>query len=75
MKALSMNGNVRGDRREILGMSLEELEKENSTKSQVNGHEGWKYTENGLHYFGYVHNDKGILVGVTNETRLYEIIV
>ena len=58
-----------------MGMSLEELEKENSTKSQVNGHEGWNYTENGLHYFGYVHDDKGILVGVTNETRLYEIIV
>ncbi len=58
-----------------MGMSLEELEKENSTKAKVNGHEGWNYTENGLHYFGYVHDDKGILVGVTNETRLYEVII
>ncbi len=58
-----------------MGMSLEELEKENATKTSINGHEGWNYTEGDLHYFGYVHDDKGILVGVTNETRLYEIIV
>ncbi|MBQ8018282.1 MAG: hypothetical protein IJ258_09300 [Methanobrevibacter sp.] len=58
-----------------MGLSLEELEKENATKTSINGHEGWNYTEGDLHYFGYVHDDKGILVGVTNETRLYEIIV
>ena len=58
-----------------MGMSLEELEKENATKVTINGHEGWNYTENGLHYFGYVHDDKGILIGVTNQTRLYEVII
>lgn len=58
-----------------MGMSLEELEKENATKTTINGHEGWKYKENDLHYFGYVHDDKGILVGVTNETRLFEVIL
>ena len=58
-----------------MGMSLEELEKENATKVSINGHEGWNYTEGDLHYFGYVHDDKGILVGVTNETRLYEVIL
>ena len=58
-----------------MGLSLEELEKENATKTSINGHEGLNYTEGDLHYFGYVHDDKGILVGVTNETRLYEIIV
>ena len=58
-----------------MGMSLNELKKDNATKTEINGHEGWNYTENGLHYFGYVHDDKGILVGVTNETRLYEVII
>ena len=58
-----------------MGMSLEELEKEGATKTKINGHEGWNYTDDGLHYFGYVHNDKGILVGVTNETRLYEVVL
>jgi hypothetical protein len=58
-----------------MGMSLEELHKDGAVKSTVNGHKGWNYTENGLHYFGYVHDDKGILVGVTNETRLFEVIV
>ena len=58
-----------------MGMNLDELYKDGAQKTKINGHEGWNYTENGLHYFGYVHNDKGILVGVTNETRLYEIIV
>lgn len=58
-----------------MGMSLEELEKEGANKVKINGHEGWNYTDDGLHYFGYVHNDKGILVGVTNETRLYEVVL
>jgi len=58
-----------------MGMSLEELEKEGATKTKINGHEGWNYTEDDLHYFGYVHEDKGILVGVTNQTRLYEVII
>ena len=58
-----------------MGMSLEELYKDGATKTKINGHNGWNYTENDLHYFGYVHNDTGILVGVTNETRLFEVIV
>ena len=58
-----------------MGMSLDELYKDGAIKSKVNGHEGWNYTEDDLHYFGYVHDDKGILIGVTNETRLYEIIL
>jgi hypothetical protein len=58
-----------------MGMSLEELEKENATKAKINGHEGWNYTEDGLNYFAYVDGDKGILVGVTNQTRLYEVIL
>ena len=58
-----------------MGMSLNELYKDGAIKSKVNGHEGWNYTEDDLHYFGYVHDDKGILIGVTNETRLYEIIL
>ena len=58
-----------------MGMSLEELKKENATKASINGHDGWNYTEDGLNYFAYVHDDKGILVGVTNQTRLYEVIL
>ena len=58
-----------------MGISLDELYKDGATKTKINGHKGWNYTEDGLHYFGYVHNDNGILVGVTNETRLFEIIV
>jgi hypothetical protein len=57
-----------------MGMSLEELEKENATKTSINGHKGWNYTENGLHYFAYIKDDKGVLVGVTNETRLLEVV-
>jgi len=58
-----------------MGMTLQELYKEGATKTHINGHKGWNYTENGLHYFSYVHNDAGILIGVTNETRLFEIIL
>jgi hypothetical protein len=58
-----------------MGMSLNELYKDGAVKSNINGHEGWNYTENDLHYFGYVQNDRGILIGVTNETRLYEVIL
>ncbi len=58
-----------------MGMSLDELYKEGANQTSINGHEGWNYTEDGLHYFAYVHDDKGILIGVTNETRLYEVIL
>lgn len=58
-----------------MGMNMDELYKEGAVKSTINGHKGWNYTENGLHYFGYVQDDKGIIIGVTNETRLYEVIL
>lgn len=58
-----------------MGMSLNELYRDGAHKTTINGHKGWKYTEDGLYYFGYVHNDKGILVGVTNQTRLFEVIL
>jgi hypothetical protein len=58
-----------------MGMSLDELYKDGAVKSSINGHKGWNYTENDLHYFAYVHDDKGILIGVTNQTRLYEVIL
>jgi hypothetical protein len=58
-----------------MGMSLDELYKDGAVKSTINGHKGWNYTDGNLHYFGYVHDDKGILIGVTNETRLYEVIL
>ena len=58
-----------------MGMSVEELYKDGAIKSSINGHSGWNYTHDDLHYFAYVHDDKGILVGVTNETRLYEVIL
>lgn len=58
-----------------MGMTVDELYKDGANEAKVNGHDGWNYTEGDLHYFGYVHNDKGILVGVTNETRLYEVIL
>lgn len=58
-----------------MGMSLDDLKKDNATKTSVKGHKGWNYTQDKLHYFAYVHKDKGILIGVTNETRLYEVIL
>ncbi|MBR4448303.1 hypothetical protein [Methanobrevibacter sp.] len=58
-----------------MGMNVDEFYKEGAVESTVNGHTGWNYTEDDLHYFGYVHDDKGILIGVTNETRLYEIVL
>lgn len=58
-----------------MGMSLDELYKEGASKAKINGHEGWNYTEGNLTYFGYVQKDSGIIVGVTNQTRLAEVIV
>ena len=58
-----------------MGMSLDELKKDRATKTKLNGHEGWNYTENNLTYFAYVENDTGILVGATNETRLFEVVL
>lgn len=58
-----------------LGMSLDELYKDGATKAKINGHEGWNYTEGNLTYFGYVDGDSGIIIGVTNQTRLAEVII
>ncbi|MBE6499649.1 MAG: hypothetical protein E7Z80_03745 [Methanobrevibacter thaueri] len=58
-----------------MGLSLDELYKDGATKTNINGYEGWNYTEDGLHYFAYVNDDKGILVGVTNQTRLFEVVL
>ena len=58
-----------------MGMSLEELEKDNSTKAEINGHDGWNYTEDELHCFGYMQGEKAVIVGVTNETRLSQVIL
>ena len=58
-----------------LGMSLDELHKDGAEKVIINGHEGWNYTEGNLTCFGYVHEDNGIIVAVTNKTRLAEVII
>lgn len=58
-----------------MGMHLDELHKDGAVKSTVKGHEGWNYTEGDLHYFSYVVDDKGIIVAVTNETMLDDVIV
>lgn len=58
-----------------MGMSLDELYKEGASKAKINGHEGWNYTEGNLTYFGYVDGDSGIIIGVTNQTRLQEVII
>ena len=58
-----------------MGMSLDELYKEGASKAEINGHEGWNYTEGNLTYFGYVEDDSGIIIGVTNQTRLNEVII
>ena len=58
-----------------MGMSLDELYKDGALKTKINGHEGWNYTYNNMTYFGYVENDIGILVGATNQTRLFEVVL
>lgn len=58
-----------------LGMSIDDLYKEGASKTRINGHEGWNYTEGNLTYFSYVDGDSGIIVGVTNQTRLSEVII
>ena len=58
-----------------MGMNVDELYKEGAVESTINGHSGWNYTEDNLYYFGYVQDDKGIIVGVTNQTLLDEVIL
>lgn len=58
-----------------MGMSLDELKQPGSAKATVNGHTGWNYTKDNLHYFAYLKDEKGVIVGVTNETRLSQVII
>ena len=58
-----------------MGISLDELKKDGAQKIKLNGHKGWNYTEDDLHYFSYIDDDKGVIVGVTNETRLSQVIL
>ncbi len=58
-----------------MGMSLEELYKEGASKIKINGHEGWNYTKGNLTCFGYVEGNNAIIVEVTNQTRLNEVII
>lgn len=58
-----------------MGMSLDELKKDGAVKSSIKGYEGWNYSEGNLTYFSYLNDDKGIIVGVTNQTRFNEIII
>lgn len=58
-----------------MGMSLDELYKEGASKALINGHEGWNYTKDNLTCFGYVEGNNAIIVEVTNQTRLNEVII
>ena len=58
-----------------MGMNVDELYKDGAVESTINGHKGWNYTEDDLYYFGYIQDDKGVIVGTTNETLLSEVIV
>ena len=58
-----------------MGMSLDELYQEGATKTTINGHEGWNYTKDNLTHFGYVHDDHGVIVAVTNQSRLFEVVI
>lgn len=58
-----------------MGMSLDELKEPGANKITLNNHKGWNYTKDNLHYFAYINDDKGVIVGVTNKTRLNEVII
>ena len=58
-----------------MGMSLDELKQPDAVKSKVNGYSGWNYTKDDLHHFAFIKEDKGVIVAVTNETRLAQVIV
>lgn len=58
-----------------MGMSLDELYKDGASKVRINGHEGWNYTKDNLTCFGYVEGNNAIIVEVTNQTRLNEVII
>ena len=58
-----------------MGISLDDFKRDGASKKTINGHKGWSYKQNDLSYFGYVSGDEGILVGVTNSSYLYDIII
>jgi hypothetical protein len=58
-----------------MGMTLDELKEAGSTKLIINGHTGWNYTKDDMHCFAYLDDDKGVIVGATNETRLAQVII
>lgn len=58
-----------------MGMNVDELYKDGAKESEINGHEGWNYTEDGLYYFGYVQDDKGIIIGTTDPTLFNEVVI
>ena len=58
-----------------MGMSLDELYHEGASKATIKGHEGWNYTEGNMTCFSYVDGDNAVIVQVTNQTRLYEVII
>jgi len=58
-----------------MGISLDELKEDGAVKTTLNGYKGWNYTDGNLHYFSYIHDDKGIIIGVTNQTRLAEVVI
>ena len=59
----------------LIGINIDEIYHGGAVESTINGHDGWKYTQDGMHFFGYLHNGKGVLVGCTDEKRLPEIIL
>lgn len=58
-----------------MGISLDDFKNENATKDNINGHEGWKYHDKKFEYFGYVENNKGVLVATTNSSKFQEVII
>ncbi len=58
-----------------MGMSLDELYQDGASKTTINNHEGWKYMNGNMTCFGYVEGDNAIILEVTNETRLSEVII
>lgn len=59
---------------DFLGMSLDDIKVDGANKTKINGKEGWSYDKNGLYYFSYVEDNNAVFVGVTNKSRIGEII-
>ena len=57
-----------------MGLSLDELKKKDSTKATIKGHEGWKYKDDSLICFAFIEDDKGVIIGVSDNKLLSEII-